>query len=204
MGKLVQWPILIMANLLWNLPKIWLLISVIILSNHFHSILVDSWVRVPLNSALMRIICIPWSLEHSLVALFEILFHCYNKVRCGEPWFPTFLWIWHKMLRQDLVQDELWPTQNKLLFNSFFLTGSDFGSSTRNDNGIFVYKRIYSNTEFAFTSVETSRKRISDIIKISSKITSDLGYHETATLNKSLVILKSGMNSRVRVATSLK
>ena len=198
MGKLVQWPVLTRANLVWNLPKIWLLISVIILSNHFHSILVDSWARVLLNSVLMRIICIPWSLE------FEILFHCYNKVRRGEPWFPTFLWIWHKMLRQDLVQDELWPTQNKLLYNSFFLTGSDSGSSTGNDNGIFVYTRIYSNTEFAFTSVETSRKRISDIIKISSKITSDLGYHETATLNKSLVILKSGVNSRVRVATSLK
>ena len=78
------------------------------------------------------------------------------------------------------------------------------GSKTRNENAIIVYTRIYSNTEFAFTSVETSRKRISDIIKISSKITSDLGYHETATLNKSLVILKSGVNSRVRVATSLK
>jgi len=44
----------------------------------------------------------------------------------------------------------------------------------------------------------------SDIREISYKITSDLGYHETATLNKSLVILKSGVNSRVRVATSLK
>jgi len=32
----------------------------------------------------------------------------------------------------------------------------------------------------------------SDIREISYKITSDLGYHETATLNKSLVILKSG------------
>jgi hypothetical protein len=53
---------------------------------------------------------------------------------------------------------------------------------------------------------ETSRKRrISDIISdISSGITSDLGYHETATLNKSLVILKSGVKSRVRVATSFK
>ena len=32
----------------------------------------------------------------------------------------------------------------------------------------------------------------SEIREISFKITSDLGYHETATLNKSLVNLKSG------------
>ena len=56
----------------------------------------------------------------------------------------------------------------------------------------FIHEIFYSNTEYAFASIETSRKRISDIIEISSKITSDLGYHETATLNKSLVNLKSG------------
>ena len=82
--KLVQWPVLTRAKLLWNLPKIWMLISVIILSNHFHSILVDSSARVPLNSVLMTIICLPWSPEHSLVA--RVFAELKNLTRTPYSW----------------------------------------------------------------------------------------------------------------------
>ena len=60
----------------------------------------------------------PWTFSSGKFWKIYILFYCETSWVVVNRGFQNFLWIWHKMLRQDLVQDELWPTQNKLSFNS--------------------------------------------------------------------------------------